>query len=71
MSAAAETIVRKIALDNPDAARLGEPDEWLTAPFADLTGHIVSRHQGYVRTEGPRLLSLLEKVMSKNGAAHT
>jgi regulator of cell morphogenesis and NO signaling len=112
MTTAADTIVRKIALDNPasarvfeslgidyccggnlplkdaclranvspesvlkllddlDAARQGEPEEWLNAPFAELTGHIVSRHHGYVRTEAPRLLALLEKVTSKHGAAH-
>lgn len=112
MTTAAETIVRKIALDNPasvrvfeslgidyccggilplkdaclranvspesvlkllddlDAARQGAPDEWLTAPFAELTAHIVSRHHGYVRTEGPRLLALIEKVTSRHGAGH-
>jgi len=112
MTTAAETIVRKIALDNPasvrvfeslgidyccggnlplkdaclranvspesvlkllddlNTARRGEPEEWLAAPFAELTGHIVSRHHGYVRSEGPRLLALLEKVTSKHGAGH-
>jgi regulator of cell morphogenesis and NO signaling len=112
MTTAAETIVRKIALDNPasvrvfeslgidyccggnlplkdaclranvspdtvlklledlDAARQGTPDEWIDVPFAELTGHIVSRHHGYVRSEGPRLLALTGKVTSKHGAGH-
>jgi regulator of cell morphogenesis and NO signaling len=111
VTTAAETIVRKITLDNPasvrvfeslgidyccggnlplkdaclranvspesvlklladlNTARQGTLDEWIDAPVAELTGHIVSRYHGYVRTEGPRLLALLEKVTSKHGAA--
>lgn len=112
MTTAAETTVRKIALDNPatvrvfeslgidyccggnlplkdaclranvspeavlkliqdlDTATQGAPDDWMTAPFAELTGHIVGRHHGYIRSEGPGLLALLGKVAAKHGARH-
>jgi regulator of cell morphogenesis and NO signaling len=112
MTTAAETPVRKIALDNPasvtvfesmgidyccggnmplkdaclranvshetvlklledlDAARQETPNEWADAPFAELTGHIVGQHHGYVRSEGPRLVALIEKVTNKHGARH-
>lgn len=116
MSAAAETIVKKIALDNPASMRLFEslgidyccggnlslkdaclrakvspesvlkliqnlaaaregkpgewPDQWIDAPFAELTGHIIGEHHEYVRREGPRVLALHEKVAKRHGAGH-
>jgi regulator of cell morphogenesis and NO signaling len=43
---------------------------WSDATFRDLIDHIVTRHHGYVRQEGPRLETLLDKVVSRHGAAH-
>jgi regulator of cell morphogenesis and NO signaling len=47
-----------------------EETRWADASFVDLTEHIVARHHNYVRQESPRLEMLLEKVVSKHGAAH-
>lgn len=48
------------------------PEEtlWTDASFLELTEHIVNRHHNYIRQEAPRLELLLDKVVSKHGAAH-
>jgi regulator of cell morphogenesis and NO signaling len=43
---------------------------WSEAPLSALTAHIVERHHDYIRTETPRLRMLLDKVISRHGAAH-
>ncbi len=57
-------------LANLETAQQEEAGDWLTAPFADLTAHIVSRHHDFVRREGPRLTALAEKVEGRHGKAH-
>lgn len=47
-----------------------EEKAWTGASFRDLIGHIVTRHHSYVRREGPRLETLLDKVVSRHGASH-
>src|SRR5690242_21432498 len=37
--------------------------DWRTAPLAELIGHIVTRHHGFVRSETPRLAALIAKVV--------
>jgi len=64
-----ETVLQ--LLDNlKTAAGQAEPEKWVTAPIADLTGHIISEHHDYVRTEGPRLLALLQKVKARHEWVH-
>lgn len=46
------------------------PEKWVSAPFAELTGYIVSEHHDYVRAEGPRLLALLQKVKARHEWVH-
>ncbi|MEP6716903.1 MAG: iron-sulfur cluster repair di-iron protein [Terriglobia bacterium] len=47
-----------------------EPEKWVFAPFAELTGHIVNHHHEYVRSAAPRLLDLLGKVKARHGKSH-
>jgi regulator of cell morphogenesis and NO signaling len=44
--------------------------EWSGKPLRDLIAHIVEKHHGFVRTETPRIESLLSKVVAKHGQAH-
>ena len=58
-------------LDNlNDAVGQTEPEKWIAAPFAELTSHIVGEHHDYVRAEGPRLLTLLQKVNARHEWVH-
>lgn len=41
--------------------------EWSVAPLADLIGHIVSRHHGYLREELPRISALSARVAKVHG----
>ena len=50
-------------------APAGECD-WQTATLAELIGHIVSKHHGFVRCETPRLASLIAKVVGVHGKNH-
>ena len=43
---------------------------WAGASAAELIGHIVGRHHNYVRSESPRLVMMLEKVVSRHGQEH-
>ena len=64
-----ETVLQ--LLDNlKTAAGQTEPEKWVAAPFAELTGHIVNEHHDYVRAEGPRLLALLQKVKARHEWVH-
>jgi regulator of cell morphogenesis and NO signaling len=66
---APETVLQ--LLENlKNAAAGAEPEIWVGAPFAELTGHIVAEHHGYIRNNAPRLLALLQKVDARHGAAH-
>lgn len=43
---------------------------WQSKPLSALITHIVHTHHAFVRSESPRILSLLDKVGSKHGANH-
>ena len=59
------------ALEEAGMARQDvDSTRWDHAPLSDLTAHIVQRHHAYVRSEAPRILSLLSKVIAKHGDAH-
>jgi regulator of cell morphogenesis and NO signaling len=64
---AVETVLEELhqppAVDQPDR-------NWNQASLADLAGHIVEKHHGFVRQESPRLTALAAKVRSKHGSAH-
>ncbi len=64
-----ETLMTALAELGPESV---SPEEkaWTAAPFRDLIGHIISRHHGYVRQEGPRLEALLDKVVNRHGTDH-
>ena len=53
------------ATEPPQAAR-----NWTEASTAELTGHIVEQHHRYVRSESPRLVAMLDKVVDRHAAAH-
>jgi regulator of cell morphogenesis and NO signaling len=59
-------------LDLLAQANLNAPvsKEWSGKPLRDLIAHIVEKHHGFVRTETPRIESLLSKVVAKHGQAH-
>ena len=66
---ALEKVVELLAQANKEAAPVGV-ENWAGAGMDVLTAHIVDQHHAYVRREAPRLAGLLEKVVSKHGAAH-
>lgn len=43
---------------------------WAGAGAGELISHIVGRHHSYVRSESPRLVTMLEKVVSRHGQEH-
>jgi regulator of cell morphogenesis and NO signaling len=43
---------------------------WANTNLAELTEHIVGQHHGYVRSESPRLIAMLDKVVTRHGEAH-
>lgn len=47
-----------------------EETAWNGASVRDLMEHIVGRHHSYVRQEGPRLETLLDKVVDRHGNDH-
>lgn len=49
---------------------LTEQANWAKAAIRDLVRHIVEQHHGYIRRESPRLISLLDKVVSRHRAGH-
>jgi regulator of cell morphogenesis and NO signaling len=55
------------ALESASQERSTEPD-WTRASLAELCDHIVSAHHGLLRTELPRLDSLLATIVRVHGA---
>ncbi|HXI40671.1 MAG TPA: iron-sulfur cluster repair di-iron protein [Bryobacteraceae bacterium] len=55
------------ALEESDPADVAD---WAGASTGKLIGHIVGRHHNYVRSESPRLVIMLEKVVSRHGQEH-
>ncbi|MDE3108309.1 MAG: iron-sulfur cluster repair di-iron protein [Acidobacteriota bacterium] len=52
-------------------ATVGENDRsWLSAPLAELTEHIRTKHHGYVREAIHRIQPLAAKVKGRHGANH-
>ncbi len=62
-----EVIQRLSAVSDQPAEAAGN---WAESSIRDLLGHIVQDHHGYIRSESPRLVSLLQKVVARHGAAH-
>ncbi len=63
-----EEVFRRLsAVDAQPAEGVGN---WTDSSIRDLLGHIVQDHHGYIRSESPRLVSLLQKVVARHGAAH-
>jgi regulator of cell morphogenesis and NO signaling len=52
------------------ATETGPDRDWVTAPLADLVGHILATHHEYVRREIERLPHLIDKVCAVHGANH-
>ncbi|HZR92995.1 MAG TPA: iron-sulfur cluster repair di-iron protein [Gaiellaceae bacterium] len=50
------------ALDAPPDSSDGELEDWTRSPLGILCDHIVTAHHGSLRSELPRLSTLLEKV---------
>jgi regulator of cell morphogenesis and NO signaling len=58
-------------LKNASQANTGAgSDSWNSAPLEQLTAHIVRKHHGFVRSEVPRLRTLLAKVVARHGSGH-
>lgn len=47
-----------------------EPRDWQAASLAELVNHIIEKHHAFVRTEIPRLIALLTKVVRVHGQNH-
>src|SRR5215471_2719598 len=60
------------AADSPEHRpnRTGQPEDWNSAPLADLIGHIKNKHHGYVKEEVARLGPLFHKVSEAHGSQH-
>jgi len=48
-----------------------ESDGWNELGLGELSRHIVEKHHGFVRSETPRIQSLLLKVVAKHGPVHS
>jgi regulator of cell morphogenesis and NO signaling len=44
--------------------------DWNTAPLGELVDHIIDKHHAYVKTEAPRLKTLIAKVVGVHGKNH-
>lgn len=53
-----------------DAAPAPEDRDWRAAGLGELCRHIVDTHHAYLRTELPRIRSLVDKVLNAHGARH-
>jgi regulator of cell morphogenesis and NO signaling len=60
------------ALINLEAPQAGapSPQSWMNASLTELLAHIESTHHAFLRTELPRLETLLEKVLGAHGENH-
>lgn len=56
-----EEVLHRLSAVDEQPAESGE--NWTKANTSDLLGHIVQQHHGYIRSESPRLVSLLQKVL--------
>lgn len=63
-----EEVLHRLSAVDERPAESGE--DWMKADISDLLGHIVQKHHGYIRSESPRLVSLLQKVQIRHGVAH-
>lgn len=63
-----EEVLGKLAAVEEQAD--GAPKDWREAGMRALSSYIVDKHHNYVKTESPRLLSLLQKVVNAHQAAH-
>lgn len=59
-------VVERLEAQDAVEAVSGEPD-WARAPLSALCDHIVSVHHAYLRSELPRLASLMTKVAGAHG----
>src|SRR5262249_55621651 len=48
----------------------GQPEDWNTAPLADLVAHIKNKHHKYVKEEVARLGPLFQKVSEVHSSQH-
>ena len=64
-----EPVVEQLTALEAGAASADEMP-WMAARLCDLTAFIVDRHHAFVRSEIPRIDALLQKVVSRHGAAH-
>jgi regulator of cell morphogenesis and NO signaling len=67
--APADILVGLAAIESP-AAGAPSPESWMKASLTQLLAHIEATHHAYLRTELPRLESLLEKVLRAHGENH-
>jgi regulator of cell morphogenesis and NO signaling len=67
--APAEILAAVLALAEP-GADAPSPQIWMEASLTELIAHIVPTHHDFLRTELPRLETLLEKVLGAHGENH-
>jgi regulator of cell morphogenesis and NO signaling len=64
-----EILAALISLEAPQAGA-PSPQSWMNASLTELLAHIESTHHAFLRTELPRLETLLEKVLGAHGENH-
>jgi regulator of cell morphogenesis and NO signaling len=64
-----EDVMKRIAEAERDAHATAAPT-WAGVSLNAIIRHIVERHHAYIRTEGPRINGLLEKVIARHGNTH-
>ncbi len=47
-----------------------EEQSWTNASLPELTHHVVAKHHAFIRSESPRLQSLITKVVGVHGGRH-
>lgn len=57
-------------LSSADELSSKEGSNWADTRILELTQHIVEQHHSYVRRESPRLIAMLDKVVTCHGADH-
>ncbi|MDP1831969.1 MAG: iron-sulfur cluster repair di-iron protein [Geothrix sp.] len=67
---APQAILAGLAEIEAPAAGAPSPQSWMDASLTDLMAHIESTHHAYLRTELPRLETLLQKVLGAHGENH-
>jgi regulator of cell morphogenesis and NO signaling len=66
---ATDDVVRALEQTTDVSAAIAMRD-WNTAPLGELVDHIVDKHHAYVKTEVPRLKTLIAKVVGVHGKNH-